>query len=342
LPATLSISEAEAARLTEFVARGGVLIADFAPGRFDGHGKKWNSAVLAKLFAPGKGRIDVAYRDFPAAGGRIKVAEPEIPFEAKKSFGKGWTVNFNISLSDYHFIQLGGAGGETASATSGDAKVQAYMRKLVKKYLDAAGVKPVMSVTDAAGKDFPCMALLRKDGDTYTAALYKEIQARTKSVAIPPHSRFDLKKGSKLTVKLPVKGHIYEVRSGKYLGYGDTFASFLVPGIANFYAVEKSKVTGLRLSAPPKAAPGATVKVDFTAAGAQGPQVFNVRVTDPKGVTLKLYRKNYRTPGNSGQYTFQIPFNGAPGEWKVQVIHVNTGMKQTASVAVPAASRQEK
>ncbi|MBQ7696180.1 MAG: hypothetical protein IJT50_13785, partial [Lentisphaeria bacterium] len=128
LPATLSISEAEAARLAEFVGRGGVLIADFAPGRFDGHGKKWNSATLAKLFAPGKGRIDVAYRDFPAAGGRIKVAEPELPFEAKKSFGKGWTVNFNISLSDYHFIQLGGAGGETASATSGDAKVQAYMR----------------------------------------------------------------------------------------------------------------------------------------------------------------------------------------------------------------------
>jgi len=342
LPATLSISEAEAARLAEFVGRGGVLIADFAPGRFDGHGKKWNSATLAKLFAPGKGRIDVAYRDFPAAGGRIKVAEPEIPFEAKKSFGKGWTVNFNISLSDYHFIQLGGTGGETATAKSGDAKVQAYMRGLVKKYLDAAGVRPVMSVTDASGRDFPCMALLRKDGDTYTAALYQEIQARTKSIGIPAHHRFDLSKGHKLTAKLPVKGHIYEIRSGKYLGYGDTFASFLVPGIANFYAVEKSKVTGLRLSAPPKAAPGATVKVDFTAAGAQGPQVFNVRVTDPKGVTLKLYRKNYRTPGNSGQYTFQIPFNGAPGEWKVQVIHVNTGMKQTASVAVPAASRQEK
>ena len=57
-------------------------------------------------------------------------------------------------------------------------------------------------------------------------------------------------------------------------------------------------------------------------------------MTDPKGVTLKLYRRNYRTPGNSGQYTFQIPFNAAPGEWKVLVVHVNTGMKKTAAVAV--------
>ena len=109
-------------------------------------------------------------------------------------------------------------------------------------------------------------------------------------------------------------------QSPKHLGNTDTFKAFLVPGIANFYSIQKSRVTGVELQLSKTAVKaGDTVKCTFKAAGAVGVQVFNVTVTDPAGKTSKIYRKNFRCAGNTGMYMFQIPFNAATGIWQVCV-----------------------
>ena len=335
LPAAVSISDKEAASLEKFVREGGTLIADYCPGRYDGHGKRRSSALLNKLFAPFNGKIDIAYEQLPQFGARLKVAEKGMPFMQERKYGKGRTVNFNFSVSDYHFIQLGGTGGEVATDHSGDAKLQQVMRKIVKKELDRSGVTPCMAVIDAKGNDLPCMALMREDMGTYTAALYKApAPPRTKGLLPPPHNRIDLKKGHAVTVKLPFKGHVYDYRTGKYLGHTDSFKSFLVPAIANFYSIQKTQVKGVSVKAPAAICAGKTVDITFAAEGATGAQVFNVNVLDPAGKAQRIYRKNFRTPGNSGSYSFQIPWNAAKGKWQICVTHVNTGLKKNVNITV--------
>ena len=336
LPAAVSLSDREVAALEAFVKKGGTVIADFSPGRYDGHGKRQNSTVLNKLFAPFSGPIDIAYQQLPQLGGRFKVAEKGMPLIQKKVYGKGRTFNFNFSLSDYHFVQHCGAGGEFSTASSGDNKLQLAIRKVVKSSLDSAGVNPSMAVLDPQGNDLPCMALVREDGGTQTAALYvPPVLPRVRGVVPPPHDLIDRKKGLCVTVRLLFKGHIYDCRSGKYLGNTDTFKAFLVPGIANFYSIQKSRVTGVELQLSKTAVKaGDTVKCTFKAAGAVGAQVFNVTVTDPAGKTPKIYRKNFRCAGNTGVYMFQIPFNAATGIWQVCVTHVNTKAKSALKINV--------
>ena len=104
LPAAVAISDAQAKQLEAFVKRGGTLIADFAPGRYDGHGKRRSSPVMNRLFAPCNGPIDITYAQLPKLGGKFKVAEKGVPLMQEKTYGKGRTVNFNFSVSDYHFI----------------------------------------------------------------------------------------------------------------------------------------------------------------------------------------------------------------------------------------------
>ena len=335
LPAAVSLSDKEAAQIEKFVKQGGTVIADYAPGRYDGHGKRRTSAVLNRIFTPYSGPIDVAYEQLPQLGGRFKVAEKGIPFIQEKAYGKGRTILFNFSVSDYHFIQLGGMGGEVATSGSADAKLQLAMRKIVKKALERAGVAPCMAVLDEKGNDLPCMALMREDGGTLTAAVYKEAaMPRTRGVLPPGHDLIDRKKGHAVTVKLPVKGHVYDYRTGKYFGETDTFKSYLVPGIANFYSIQKKRVAGLDLQAPASVTAGSSVTLKFTARGAEGAQVFNVNVCGPDGKSLRFYRKNFRTAGGSGVYTFQIPFNAPKGKWQIRAAHVNTGIRKNINVTV--------
>jgi hypothetical protein len=205
----------------------------------------------------------------------------------------------------------------------------------VKKELDRSGVVPSMTVLDAKGKDLPCMALVREDGGTLTAALYKvPDMPRVRGVLPPAPSRIDHKKGYSVTVKLPFKGHVYDCRTGKYFGNTDRFKTYLVPGIANFYSIQKKAVSGLLLQAPGSVKAGSNVPLTFTAAGAAGAQVFNVNVCTPDGKVQKLYRKNFRTEGNKGSYTFQIPFNAPKGKWQIRVAHVNTGIKKNVDLIV--------
>ncbi len=335
LPAAVAISDAQAKQLEAFVKRGGTLIADFAPGRYDGHGKRRSSPVMNRLFAPFNGPIDITYAQLPKLGGKFKVAEKGMPLMQEKTYGKGRTVNFNFSVSDYHFIQLGGTGGELATSQSADAKMQLAMRGIVKKQLERSGVKPGMSVLDSKGKELPCMALVRWDGPTGTVALYKNPQIPgSRGNLPPPNDVINRKKGHNITVKLPFKGHLYDIRNARYLGYGNTFKNLLVPGIANFISVQKNKVNALELKAPSSLKAGAKAEIRFTAKGAVGPQQFNIRLFDPAGKDQRPYRKNLRTANGSGSWDFQIPFNAAKGKWQLCVTHFNTGLKKMQTIEV--------
>ena len=310
--------ETAAAQLAAFVKRGGTLIADFAPGRFDGHGKRWNNPELAKLFPACAAPLKPDFKDVPGLG-RVKVGEPSLPTGSVRNFGKGKAVLLNLVFGQYHFIKLGGTGGELSTAVSADAKFQELCRATALKYLRDAKVRSDVRVLNAKGQEFPCMAVMRFDGNNRILALH---------VSGSEGERFDFSKAVPVTVKLREKGHVYDVRSGAYLGHTASFKTSLLPAYSRIYSIQTSATKAVGVKAPAALNAGDVMKLGFTAEGASGPQVFHVEVLDPAGRAQALYAKNCHTSGNSGELRFQLPFNAPKGVWTAAVRHVNTGLKR--------------
>jgi hypothetical protein len=61
LPHTIAIAEVEAAEIREFVARGGVVIADGEPGPFDEHGRRLEKAALSDVFPTALSRSGASF-----------------------------------------------------------------------------------------------------------------------------------------------------------------------------------------------------------------------------------------------------------------------------------------
>ena len=239
-------------------------------------------------------------------------------------YGKGKAVLLNLLVGQYHFITLGGTGGEVSKSVSGDAKFQQTLRTLVDSSLTAANVRRELRILDAKGGEYPCMGVMRYDSGNRILAIHK---------TGGEGERFNFKAAVPVTVKLASKGHVYDVREGKYLGYTDTFKSSVLPGWSKIYSIQQKKVNALKLTVPAAVTAGNVVKVNFSAEGAAGSQVFHLELRDPAGKEVSLVTKNYYT-APAGSASFQIPYNAAKGIWSVEVTHVNTGLKAVKKISV--------
>ena len=146
--------------------------------------------------------------------------------------------------------------------------------------------------------------------------------------------RFDFSKAVPVTVKLARKGHVYDVRQGKYLGFTDTFKSTLLPAWSRIYAVQSKATKAVAVRAVPALEAGQVLELAVSAEGAEGPQVFHLEVTDPAGKRQAVYAKNYRAGGPSAKIRFQLPFNAAKGNWRAEVTQVSTGLKAVHTFTV--------
>lgn len=164
LPACYALSDIEARRITEFCRRGGTVIADFAAGLFDQHGKGRAAGALDELFGIKHDGSETA-RDFfgerlwvetdQDAGFSYKhyhelfatidcklasgyaVAEKRLPTQVERTVGLGKAVFVNLSPQRY--LQYREEG------TASDELRRVFMRHVI-----SAGVRPWVGVT---GKD---------------------------------------------------------------------------------------------------------------------------------------------------------------------------------------------
>jgi len=164
LPACYALSDIEAERVTEFCRRGGTVIADFAPGLFDQHGKGRSAGALDELFGVKHDGSQTSrdlfgdrlwvetdqdagfsyrrYRDLFATihcklENGYAVAERKLPTHIVRSVGSGKAVLINLSPQRY--LQYREEG------TANDA-----VRRVFIQHVTAAGVRPWVT---AAGED---------------------------------------------------------------------------------------------------------------------------------------------------------------------------------------------
>ena len=344
LPCAVSLSPAAVKNLQKFVAAGGVVIADFAPGWFNEHGTKIRNAELEKLFGISRRNSTLSTAaaavssragcGIPVVKGEFRIGEKGLQCAGAEKlgddlvyinkYGKGSAILLNILVSGYQDVSLGGVGGEESSVKSGAALFCDNLRKLMQGVFNFARVSKSCSVTDVgSGKLYPCTTMLRQDGENYIFGLLKA-QGTAPDGKVP--MLFDKKFLRKVKVELPFKGHIYDLRKGKYLGFINSFVIDLMPGDGQVFSIQKRKISNVRVNVPAVAERGRALEVKFAAAGAAGSQVFRMDLTGPDGKLVKHYTVTGHFGAAGGKFSFQFAHNDKTGPWKCRITHVNSGI----------------
>jgi hypothetical protein len=232
----------------------------------------------------------------------------------------------DFSIARYNFVQSGGVGGEVSSSFSGDKQFIDLCRTRVKNLLAEGKVTSFVELRDAQGREFGCTAKFRQDGPTKIYGFHEPSD-------VTP-GRFKDMKAVKVTVKLPEKGHIFEVRSKRYIGHTDSFEMPLIPGWSMIYAVMPVKPEQLKVTLPGTVECGKSFETGITLSPAKGPQVFRVMLFSQDGREMKQFSANYRFEDGSGKVEFFIPHNFKKGKYTVKAVHTATGINGTKSLEI--------
>jgi len=238
LPACYALSDVEGRRIAEFCRRGGTVIADFACGLFDQHGRGRTSGALDELFGLKHDGTETAadffakrlwvetdqdrgfsyrrYRDLFATlecslHQGYAVAERRLPISHVQKTGEGTAVYLNLSPQRY--LQYREEG------TASDEHRDVFMR-----HVTAAGVAPRLKVTGPDGRrPAKCEATCWRKGDR--VYLFVVQNARVTGNSFGGGGTAGLEsRVVPITVEFPapVKDVIDE-RTGRRLGDGRTF-----------------------------------------------------------------------------------------------------------------------
>ena len=155
LPQSVAISEKECRAIEEFARAGGTVIADNMTATMDEHGRRLPEGQLDGLFGIRRSR---ASRTLMAAGGRLPgttlggfergltllqhgshlLTDSGEPVLIEKAAGRGRAIYLNLAVQGYGRERLLSGGGDD-------------LRRLMRRLLANAGVRPEVSVSGAAG-----------------------------------------------------------------------------------------------------------------------------------------------------------------------------------------------
>ena len=193
-----------------------------------------------------------------------------------------------------------------------DAACRASFAELLKK----AGVMPVVSspqVPRVSGRE----AMHFVDKNMHIFAVIRN-----------PHRASDK---TVQTFKFPVSGHIYDLRSGKYLGSGNQVKQLVMPADTALFGVYPYQVKELTLDVPGTVRGGKDLVCNITAVpskGKAGRHLFHVEVVPPDGrVRRRIFTRNLSAPDGSAKLVFRMACNDQPGVWKVRATDIMTGKK---------------
>ena len=238
LPACYAISDIEAQRIAEFCRRGGTVIADFACGLFDQHGKgrtrgaldglfgvKHDGTEASKEFFAGKLWVETDqdrgfsyknYRElFATLDCRLQdgfaVAEHRLPVKTVRKVGQGTAVYLNLSPQRYLQYREEGSASDTH-------------RSVFLEHVTAAAVTPWVKVTSDNGRPRNCeVTYWSKGGRTLVFVLQKTATSGSSTGGGGAEALVDQTIPIEVAFCAEVQDVIDE-RTGKRLGSGRKFA----------------------------------------------------------------------------------------------------------------------
>ena len=331
LPGAFSLSRNQLANLKKFAEAGGTVVADCGPGWYDDHGNRATDKLAEELFGIDRSSARLypsdapQYKTLPLGETGLKLAGAQAalnvsgePVMITRRHGKGQTVLLNLGIGNYFTVTLGGEGGEEAVAKGGASVTCQALRDLTGPVFYAKCKAPfeVRGITGPA-------IFFRRDGANYYAGVLPPVKD------VP--SCKDLK-WETAQVAFPVKGHLYEMRNGKYLGFGDKCTLKLRSGDPALISILKDKVTGVKITLPAEWKRGESRRAAVSVEGGSGNHVLRIEIRRPDGTLPLLYAWNVYVPAEKSTFDFQFALNDLPGKWELKVRDIDSGVTGTAVI----------
>ncbi len=307
LPFAFALSDEEVERLANFVQRGGVVIADAAPGWMDQHCAWRTNDRVGKLFgivSPPPDKLD------------IKPASDNSNAPIVKRTGAGWTVYLNTTWDQYPKLRAAKFGGE-------------WYRETASELFEKAGIKPAIQVTSRDGKALSQAQIVRYQfGDAEIVAIVKDnvgVAGVVGQDGVTTYTDANLGQVAKqeLTIKLPRKFYVADVRTGKQLGFTDVVHSSILIGDALVLGLSP-QVNELKFEGPVSARPGEHVSFALTSSKS-ATSLVRCHVYAPDGTRLPVYSNNVLVQGGRGTFTLPFALNDPSGKYVIRATDVMTG-----------------
>jgi len=329
LPSTLTLSEAAADGIRDFVHGGGMVVADFLPP-LDEFGRRLSQGRLDTLFgATCAGKTSpMTLRnitvDAEVNGKTLKLTCPEtvtdaalmatdaqicahaqqVPLMLVNRNGRGKTVLLNFDLS--------------RCPGRGQAEFGAAL-------LRAAGASPQYR---PIGPPSSMISVLRRGSMTLLGAILPRQD--------PQNPRQDA------TISWAKPMHVYDVRSGRYLGCRNEIGIYglVKPQRVHLFTLQTLPLTALKLEAPEKIDRGQSldlqVNVNFGGGGdpREVDRVVRIDVADPNGQMIVHYRDFLTLTETKGQLQIPFAFNDLLGRWTITAMDIATGISASKTVTL--------
>lgn len=342
LPFTQSLSDKEAAEIITFVERGGTVIADLRPGVSDERGKaRKGGGILDAVFGirqdtqrPQVKEAEILFRhpDFPERFPHTQIdislrlttartlAEVEgTPVLTVNQYGEGKAILLNFSLA--HYMELKGALEAGWVEIGADAL---YIKDFFRSLLSFAGVQEKVKATPAVAgltKSRFASGNLRYLG--LLQVLPEPFLNYSLGIAAPLVS-------TPLTLTLPRRYYIYNVREGSFVGFTDKIKTMIEPARAQLFSLLPYRVRKINLTLPEKVYQGNSLEYQATlilAAGTPELHIFHLSLISPLGEEVRHYSDNLRAEGGEVRGKIHLALNETPGEWKLRIKDVATGIR---------------
>ncbi len=137
------------------------------------------------------------------------------------------------------------------------------------------------------------------------------------------------KDSAEQTFRFPVKGHLYDLRAGKYLGEGNSVKAAVPHGGAAVFGVYPYKVEKVTIAAPATVKGGTDLKADLAVKvsnGTAGKHVFHVEVVPPQGEVRFFMTRNLTAENGKAQLVYRMAENDPAGKWTLRLTDAMTGL----------------
>lgn len=242
-----------------------------------------------------------------------------------RRIGKGWTLYLNTLFDKYSKQRAEKFGG-------------ANYRALVDSLLDHARVRPVVQVLAADGKRLDQAQVARyRFGDSEILTVVKDNVAVAgivgrDGVTIYNDAALGQVARQEITIKLPNKVYVTDVRSGKQLGYTDVIHSSVLVGDAVLLGLSPAENT-LLLRGPTAASRGEHPAFSILSS-VLGRRLIRCHVFGPDGSMLPLYESNVLLDGPAATFVLPSALNDPVGTYIIRATDVVTGATAESKVTL--------
>ena len=334
LPGTCALSEAEVAALQAFHASGGGLIADAAPGRFDGRGVARAAFPLDDVFG-------IRHQGPPESGAPAD-ATVQVVFDEAVVSGLLQGVSADVSVE----VTAGGIGGTTQDALlwivqgegagitallnhalppypTGDTAQDTALAELFGALLRRARVARAAPFSVAKGAVFEgeCVALRYGQADVITFLRDPAAGAKKQRVML----------------RLEDHDRVYDLRRAVPVRNPRKVRVDLEPGGVAVFAALPYEVVELALVAPGEAAPGRRLPLAFTVktkGGLPGTHLVHVGVSRCGGKAMPHYAQDVVCMNGAGKTHIPLARDEEAGLYDIEIRDVLSGLSAQARIRV--------